>query len=60
VVPIDAANGLTIILSIKKSGVTDLGGIADVLKNRDVSTVRGGRWYVSTVMNLLRRSPQAG
>jgi DNA invertase Pin-like site-specific DNA recombinase len=51
-----ATNVMPIVRSVQKSGITSLGGIAEVLNNRGVPTARGGRWHVSTVMNLLRRS----
>jgi hypothetical protein len=35
-----------------------LAGIADALNARGVPAARGGRWHVSTVVNLLRRSAQ--
>jgi DNA invertase Pin-like site-specific DNA recombinase len=55
-----AANVMPIIRSIQKSGITSLGGIAEVLNNRGVPTARGRRWHVSTVMNLLRKSANLG
>jgi DNA invertase Pin-like site-specific DNA recombinase len=51
-----AASVMPVIRSIQKSGITSLGGIAEVLNNRGIPTARGGRWHVSTVMNLLRSS----
>ena len=51
-----AANVLPIIGSLRASGVTDLRGLADALNRRGVRTARGGRWHVSNVRNLLRRS----
>ena len=38
------------------AGVTDLRGLAGALNDRGVRTARGGRWHVSNVRNLLRRS----
>jgi hypothetical protein len=55
-----AANVMPIVDALRKSGVTTLAGIADALNARGVPTARGGRWHVSTVMNLLRRSARAG
>jgi DNA invertase Pin-like site-specific DNA recombinase len=55
-----AVNVMPIIRSIQKSGITSLGGIAEVLNNRGIPTARGGRWHVSTVMNMLRRLNQTG
>jgi DNA invertase Pin-like site-specific DNA recombinase len=44
-----------IIDDIKASGVTTLLGIAEELNEREVITARGGRWYATTVRNLLAR-----
>jgi hypothetical protein len=38
------------------SGITDLRGLASALNVRGVRTARGGRWHVSNVRNVLRRS----
>nr|MBA3520055.1 recombinase family protein [Hyphomicrobiales bacterium] len=37
-------------------GISSLAGIADALNNRGIRSARGGRWYVSTVQNLLARA----
>ena len=50
-----AANVMPSVDAVRASGVTTLAGIADALNARGVPTARGGRWHVSTVMNLLRR-----
>lgn len=50
-----AANTRPIIESIQKAGVTTLSGIANALNCRGVRTQRGGRWYPTTVRNLLQR-----
>ncbi|MGD9507011.1 MAG: recombinase family protein [Geminicoccaceae bacterium] len=50
-----AANVMPIVLSIQATGITTLAGIAQALNGRGVRTARGGRWHVSTVMNLLKR-----
>jgi DNA invertase Pin-like site-specific DNA recombinase len=55
-----AANVMPIVATIQRSGVTSFGGIATSLNNRGVRTARGGRWHVSTVMNLLKRSALNG
>ncbi len=55
-----AANTMPIVAALQASGVTTLAAIADALNNRGVRTARGGRWHVSTVMNLLKRSSEAG
>jgi DNA invertase Pin-like site-specific DNA recombinase len=51
-----ARNVLLIVESLRASGVTDLRGLASALNSRGVRTARGGRWHVSNVWNLLRRS----
>lgn len=53
-----AANVMPVVASIQAIGVTTLAGIADALNGRGVRTARGGRWHVSTVMNLLRRAAE--
>ena len=53
-----AANVMPVVRSIRDSGITSLGGIAEALNERRIPTARGGRWHVSTVMNLLRRTVQ--
>ncbi len=54
-----AANVMPIVDALRASGVTTLAGIADALNARRVPTARGGRWHVTTVMYLLRRSAQS-
>ena len=51
-----AANTLPVIEAIRKSGVTDLRGIAAALNARGIRTARGGYWHVSNVKNLIDRS----
>ncbi len=51
-----AANVVPVIREIEASGVTSRLGIAKALNARGVPTARGGRWYDSTVKNVLRRS----
>ena len=51
-----AANVLPIIREIRKAGGTTLREIADALNARGVSTARGGRWYASSVNNVLARA----
>ena len=46
-----------VVADIKASGVTSLGGIAAELNARHIQTRRGGKWYPSSVKNLLRRYP---
>ena len=51
-----AANVLPIVNSLRSTGLADLRGLARALNDRGVRTARGGRWHVSNVRNLLRRS----
>ena len=51
-----AANVVPIIREIEASGVTSRLGIAKALNARGVPTARGGRWYDSTVKNVLGRA----
>ena len=51
-----AANVPPIITAMRATGVNDLRGLAAALNDRGVRTARGGRWHVSNVRNLLRRS----
>jgi hypothetical protein len=44
-----------VVADIRASGVTSLRAIASELTARGMLTRRGGRWHVSTVMNLLDR-----
>ncbi len=53
-----AANVLPIVYSIRASGISTLKGLAEALNARGVRTSRGGRWYASTVKNLLARESQ--
>ena len=55
-----AANVMPIVRSIQQSGISSFGGIAEALNERRIPTARGGRWHVSTVMNLLNRSAANG
>lgn len=54
-----AANLMPVVSSIQVAGANTLAGIADALNGRGVRTARGGRWHVSTVMNLLKRHNRA-
>lgn len=51
-----AANVLPIVESIRAAGVTSLVGIAQALNTRGVATARGGKWYPTSVSNLLVRA----
>jgi hypothetical protein len=42
--------------AIRVGGITDLKGLADELNRREILTANGGRWYATTVANLLRRT----
>lgn len=44
-----------VVANIHASGITGLRAIAAELNDRGMLTRRGGRWYVSTVQNLLDR-----
>jgi DNA invertase Pin-like site-specific DNA recombinase len=52
--PTNASDAL--IATLQSAGITDLRGLAIALNQRGVRTARGGRWHVSNVRNLLRRS----
>jgi DNA invertase Pin-like site-specific DNA recombinase len=51
-----AANVLPIIKQIQASGVAGSQALADALNARGVRTARGGKWYASTVLNILKRT----
>jgi DNA invertase Pin-like site-specific DNA recombinase len=51
-----AANVMPIVESIRRTGVSTFAGIADALNARGLRSARGGRWHVSSVMNLIARS----
>ena len=51
-----AANVLPIINEVRRAGARTLRDIADALNARGISTPRGGRWYASSVKNVLARS----
>jgi hypothetical protein len=46
---------LPIIDDIRAGGITTLSGIAAVLHDRGIETVRGGRWTARSVKNVLER-----
>lgn len=46
---------LPVIDDIRASGATTLQAIADELNAREIRTARGGRWYSTTVRNVLQR-----
>ena len=51
-----AANVLPVIREIRRAGATSLHQIADALNARGITTPRGGRWYASSVRNVLARA----
>jgi DNA invertase Pin-like site-specific DNA recombinase len=51
-----AGNVLPIVAQVRAAGVTTLAGIADALNARGIHTARGGKWYATTVKNLLERA----
>ena len=46
---------LPVVEAIRADGITSLEGIANALNSRGILTARGGRWYATTVRNLLKR-----
>jgi hypothetical protein len=44
-----------VIEDIRAGGATSLRTMADEMNARGILTRRGGRWHVSTVLNLLAR-----
>jgi DNA invertase Pin-like site-specific DNA recombinase len=50
-----AANALPLIKDAQRAGATTLRDIADALNARGITTARGGRWYATTVKNVLDR-----
>jgi DNA invertase Pin-like site-specific DNA recombinase len=51
-----AANVLPIIREVQKAGARTLREIADALNARGVPTARGGRWFATSVSNVLARA----
>jgi DNA invertase Pin-like site-specific DNA recombinase len=51
-----AANVLPIIREIKKTGASTLRDVADALNARGIQTARGGKWYATSVRNVLSRT----
>jgi DNA invertase Pin-like site-specific DNA recombinase len=51
-----AAKVLPMIRSAQKAGATTLREIADALNARGVHTARGGKWFATSVKNILERS----
>jgi DNA invertase Pin-like site-specific DNA recombinase len=50
-----AANVLPVVRQIEAAGVSTLHGVAEALNARGIRTARGGKWYPTTVKNLLDR-----
>lgn len=48
-------NILPIIQAIQKSGAATLRQVADALNARGIATARGGRWYATSVKNVIVR-----
>ena len=55
-----ASRLLPLLQAIRGTGATTLEQISSALNNRGVRSARGGRWHVSSVMNLLARTQQIG
>jgi hypothetical protein len=53
-----ASRLLPLFHAIRGTGATTLDQISSALNNRGVRAARGGRWHVSSVMNLLVRAQQ--
>ena len=49
-----------VVEDIRAGGAASLRAIAAELNGRGILTLRGGRWHVSTVMNLLARLGTSG
>ncbi len=50
-----AADLAPVLAHLRQEGITTLGGIADALNSRGMLAPRGGRWYKTSVRNLLAR-----
>jgi hypothetical protein len=48
---------LLVIRAIQAAGTTSFASIADVLNERGIKSARGGKWHVSSVANVLSRTP---
>jgi DNA invertase Pin-like site-specific DNA recombinase len=51
-----AAKLLPLVQTIQNTGAVTLATISSALNERGIRTARGGRWHVSSVMNLLARA----
>jgi hypothetical protein len=52
-----AANVVPIIREIQSKGAMTLREVADALNARGIVTARGGKWYATSVKNMLERVP---
>ena len=50
-----AANALPLIKDAQRAGAATLRDIAEALNSRGITTARGGRWYATTVKNVIDR-----
>ncbi len=48
---------LPVIRAIQAAGTTSFASIADVLNERGIKSARGSKWHVSSVANVLSRTP---
>jgi DNA invertase Pin-like site-specific DNA recombinase len=53
-----AANVLPLIREAQRAGASTLRQLAEALNARGVATARGGRWYATSIRNVLERRPQ--
>jgi hypothetical protein len=51
-----AANVITIIRQIQRSGATSLRQIAEALNARGINAPRGGQWHATSVRNVMARA----
>jgi len=54
-----AANVMPVIREIQRAGATSLHDIAAALNARGIATPRGGKWYATSVRNVLARAYEA-
>ena len=48
-----------LVRQLREAGIVTLRSLADELNKREIKTARGGRWYASSVLNLLARLRRA-
>jgi DNA invertase Pin-like site-specific DNA recombinase len=51
-----AANVLPVIREVQRTGAVTLRDLADALNARGIPTPRGGKWYATSVRNVLSRT----